>query len=160
MKFFIDTFSWKKIDILCELGLLDIEVAYDSLEICITHAVLTEITHFKLKSCILEKTQVLPYKDNKVYQDALVFGFDEADASIVSHGVDREDVYIISEDRPLLAFGKGYGIKIIQLIDFMKVLTVLEIVLKKNLYQINRKLRDVKNISKKKEKSIKNWLKG
>jgi rRNA-processing protein FCF1 len=159
MKFFVDTFSWKKIDILKELSLIDMDRAYDSLKICITHPVLTEISHFNLKSCILEKTQILPHQDNKLYRDALILGFDEADASLISCSNDEEEVYIVSEDRPLLTFGRSFGIKMVQLVDFMQVLTTLKVISKNNLYQINRKLREVKNISKRKEKSIKDWLK-
>jgi rRNA-processing protein FCF1 len=108
--------------------------AYDSLKICITHPVLTEINHFKLKSCILEKTQILPHKDNKLYREALILGFDEADASLISCSNDEDEVYIVSEDRPLLAFGKSFGIKMVQLIDFMQVLTTLNVISKNTLY--------------------------
>jgi hypothetical protein len=108
---------------------------------------------------LVEKVEVLPHQDNRIYKDALTLDFDEADASILSHSFDETDTYIISEDRPFLTYGKSFGIKIIQLVDFMEVLTSLNIVSKNDLYQINRELRKIKNISEKKEKSIKNWLK-
>nr|MDO8088805.1 hypothetical protein [Candidatus Sigynarchaeum springense] len=158
MKFFVDTFSWKKIDILQESGLVDIDSVYARVKICITHAVLGEIKHFQLKSCQVEKTEILPPRSNKIYEAALALQFDDADASMLSHGFDDDDTYIISEDRPLLTYGKIFGIKIVQLVDFMQVLTVLNAISKNSLYQVNKKLRELKNISKKKEDTVKEWL--
>ncbi len=159
MKFFVDTFSWKKIGILQESRLVDIDPVYAKVKICITHAVLDEIKHFELKSCQVDKTEILPHQPNKIYKEALALQFDDADASILSHGFDDDDTYIISEDRPLLTYGKSFGIKIVQLVDFMQVLTALNVISRNNLYQINRKLRDLKNISKKKADAVKEWLK-
>lgn len=73
--------------------------------------------------------------------------------------VDYWRTYSRSITIPPLTYGKSIGIKIVQRVDFIQVLTALHIVSKNNLYQINRKLRDLKNISKRKEDAVKKWLK-
>ncbi len=158
MHVLIDTFSWKKLDILEEDEQIGTGTILDQFNVCITHAVFEEINHFKIKLHYPRKVSIIPYKNHKVCEDARLFGFDEADASIASACVELEDSMIVSEDRPLLAFGKGYGLKIVQLIDFFRIMTMSGIISRNDLYRANRKLREMKNISKIKEKSIKEWL--
>ncbi|MHA1721404.1 MAG: hypothetical protein ACTSWX_12145 [Promethearchaeota archaeon] len=158
MKIFIDTYSWAKIDFLVNSSFLDFNILYRRFEICITHDILKEIQHREIKSCILEEIHIFPIKNRRIYEDAITQQFDKADASLLSNGSRNGDPILITEDHPLLELGKSYQFEIIQLIDFFKILTQFNILSKKKLFQINRELRRLRNISKNKEKNIKKFL--
>ncbi len=158
MKFLIDTFSWKKFDLLSKTDLFKVSNLYNWAEIYITHEVKTEIEHFKLKSCNFRATNILPIKNHKIFQDAKSLKFDQADAEILSNGNLDEDMCIISEDKPLLKFAIVYSINAIQVIDLFQVFNKLALLKNRELFQINRFLREKKNITMKKASNIKKWL--
>ena len=158
MKFLIDTFSWKKFDLLSEKNLFKVSNLYNWAEIFITHEVKTEIKHFGLKSCNLIATIILPIKNHTIFQDAKSLEFDQADAEILSNGNLYGDLCIISEDKPLLKFAIAYSLNAIQVIDLFQVFNNLELLENRELFQINRFLREKKNITKRKASDIKKWL--
>jgi len=158
LKIFIDTYSWAKIDILVDASYIDLNNLYQKFEICTTHDVLEEIQYREIKSCQIHNLQIYPIKNKRIYEDVIIQQFDKADASLLSFGSRKGDSIIVSEDKPLLELGKSYRIEIIQLIDFFRILTKLNLFTKNQLFKINRELRKLKNISKKKEKEIKNFL--
>ena len=158
MKIFIDTYSWAKIDVLVDASYVDLNYFYQKFEICITHDVLKEIRYREIKSCQIQNLHVYPIKNKRIYEDAIIQRFDEADASLLSNGSRKGDTIIITEDKPLLELGKSYRIEIIQLIDFFRILTKLNLFTKNTLFKINRELRKLRNISKNKEKEIKDFL--
>ena len=158
MKIFIDTYSWAKIDILVDASYIDLNCLYQKFELCSTHDVLEEIKYRKIKSCQIQNLQIYPIKNKRIYEDLIIQQFDKADASLLSIGSRKGDSIIVSEDKPLLELGKSYRIEIIQLIDFFKILTKSNLFTKNKLFKINRELRKLRNISKNKEKEIKNFL--
>lgn len=161
MKLLIDTGTWLKINYLIEKKVLTHDFIYNYAEIYITHQVEKEVNYFKPKSFIREKTIIIPVGDKTLYNENVIY-FGEADASLISYGTSNydknKDFIIISEDRPLLNFGKIYRFFIIQLIDLFLIFTELSLLSKKELYQLNRALFSLKNISKRKEKEINNWI--
>ena len=158
MKFLIDTFSWKKFDLLSEENLFKVSNLYNWAEIFITHEVKTEIEHFELKSCNFKATIILPIKNYTIFQDAKSLEFDQADAEILSNGNLYGDLCIISEDKPLLKFAIAYSLNAIQVIDLFQVFNNLELLENRELFQINRFLREKKNITERKASDIKKWL--
>lgn len=158
MKVFIDTFSWAKLDLLHEKSLLETELIYKYFEVCITHDLLDEINHRGIKSCNVMKIHVLPRGNERIFEDTRSQGFDKADASIFSNYQRNEDSFIVTEDKPLIQLGINYRFNIIQLIDFCKILNAMRLITNNRLFQINRELRELKNISKHKEKEIKTHL--
>lgn len=158
MKIFIDTFSLFKIDLLVKNSYFDIDILYKELEICITHKILEEIQYRKINSFDISKLQIFPIENQRIYQDAITQGFDEADASLLSLGSKNKDFVFVSEDKPLLELGRSYHFHFIQLIDFFRIMVAMHIIPSKKLYQVNRELRRLGNISKHKEKEIKSYL--
>ncbi len=158
MKIFIDTYSWFKIDHLVAISLMEVNTLYKEFELCITHDVLEELEHRNLRSCQISKLHIYPIKNKRIYEDAIDQDFDKADASILSNGSRNGDILIVSEDKPMLELGKSYKFECIQLIDFLKILMSLDSLTKNGLFKINRELRRLGNISKTKEKEIKNHL--
>ena len=158
MKIFIDTYSWAKIDILVNTSFIDLKFLYQNFELCTTHEVLKEIQYREIKSCQIHKLHIYPIKNKRIYEDVIIQQFDKADASLLSCGSRKGDSIIVSEDKPLLELGKSYRMEIIQLIDFFRILTKLNIFTKNKLFKINRKLRNLRNISKNKENEVKIFL--
>ena len=148
MKIFIDTYSWSKIDLLVNSSNFDINCLYKEFDLCITHDVMKEIQHREIKSCQIPNLHINPIKNKRIYDDAITQKFDKADASILSNGSRNGDTIIVSEDLPLLELGKSYKFECIQLIDYCRILTNLNLLTKKNLYQINKELRRLENITK------------
>ncbi|HME53543.1 MAG TPA: hypothetical protein VKM55_15060 [Candidatus Lokiarchaeia archaeon] len=160
MKLFIDTGTWLKLDVLSDLTLFEPNSLYDWADIFTTHQVDEELRHFNNRSINRSLTGILPVKNKKIYDEAVAVGFDLADASIISHGeTDNPDVLIISEDRPLLKYAKMYRFYIIQLIDLFQVLAKQEHVSYNELYGLTREMQRLRNITRKKQEEIKNWLK-
>ena len=157
MDLLVDTFSWKKFDMLSENDLFDISYLYEWAAINITHEVGKEIRHFKLNSCLFNQVKILPILNRAVYQDARDLGFDIADSEVVSNGQKSLDLIIVSEDRPLLKFAMAYSFSIIQVADMFKLFTQVNLLEKRDLTKIVRFLREKRNISEKKRKQIKKW---
>jgi hypothetical protein len=160
MRLFIDTGTWLKLDALGALKLFEPRFLYEWSEVIITHQVDEELHHFKNKSINRTRTSILPIKDKEIYDDAIAVGFDPADSSIISHGEpDNVDALIISEDRPLLKYTKMYRFSIMQLIDLFQVLAKQGRISSNELYQLAREMQRLRNITRKKQDEIKNWLK-
>jgi len=158
MQLLIDTCTWIKLDRLRTLKAFSPDQLYLWGEVQITHEVLAEIDHFRVKSCIREDTTILPIGDRQVYSDATSAKLDAADASILSNGTRIHDKIIISEDAGLLDFARVYRLTAVQLVDFFQFLTEADYITRRELYRYTRILRDLKNITKKRQKEIKSWL--
>jgi len=158
MNILIDTCTWLKLDKLTNLNLISIDLIYNSAEIMVTPDVASELEYYNCNSWRKEKTLFLPIKNDKIYEEAIVYNFDKADASILSNGSKDFTSIIITEDRNLIQFAKIYKFVVQQLIDFFRFLVELNIITKNLLSKINKILRDIKNITVKKERQIKNWL--
>ena len=133
------------------------DVIYENVNLCITHEIQKEVV-YRRYACQSEKIQVLPTKPNQIYKDAKSLGFDEADASMMSILIKKDTYWGVTEDQPLITFGRSFELNIMQLIDFFQFLVKSDILSKNILYKITRDLRKMKNITKKKEKYIKKWL--
>lgn len=158
MQFLIDTCTWIKLDKLQELKEFSAGQLYNWGEVQITHEVLKEIDHFRVKSCVRKETAILPIGNTQIYDDATSAQLDEADASLLSNGSRARDKIIISEDTGLLDFARLYRITALQLIDLFQFFTEGDYFTRRELYQHTRTLRDLKNITKKRQKEIKTWL--
>jgi len=160
MRLFIDTSTWLKLDALGTLKLFNAKNLYEWSEVFITHQVDEELHHFKNKSIDRTRTSILPIKNKNIYDDAIAVGFDPADSSIISHGEpDNPNTLLISEDRPLLKYTKMYRFYIMQLIDLFQVFTRGGRISSNELYQLARDMQRLRNITKKKQNEIKDWLK-
>ncbi|MEX2683535.1 MAG: hypothetical protein Q6373_018305 [Candidatus Sigynarchaeota archaeon] len=160
MRLFIDTGTWLKLDVLAAMKLFEARLLYEWSEVFITHQVDEELRHFKNKAIVRERTSILPIKNKKIYDDAIAVGFDPADSSIISHGEpDNPDALLISEDRPLLKYAKMYKFFIMQLVDLFQVYTKQGRISTNELYQLAREMQRLRNITRKKQNEIKEWLK-
>jgi len=158
MKLLIDTITWTKLARLQNLDAFSSVQLYAWAEIQITHKVQEELEYRRNTIWIKEKTQILPIKTARIYQDALDLDFDEADASILSNGSKEPDYFIVSEDRDLLRVACSYQFSAVQLIDLFRILTALEHITRRDLYNLAKILRELRNITEKKQKEIKSWL--
>ena len=158
MDLFIDTCSWLKLDALSKNNLFLIENLYDFGDINITHDILFELDHFNCNVWIKERSKIIPVKNKQVFDEAITLDFDKADASLLSNGSKELATLIISEDNLVLRFARMYQFAAIQLIDLIRILVQQNILSKNELYKINRYLREMRNITLKKEKEIKQWL--
>lgn len=160
MKLFIDTGTWLKLDVLSALKLFEPNSLYEWAEVFTTHQVDEELHHFNNKSINRPLTSILPIKNKDIYNEAVSVGFDPADSSIISHGeIDNPDVLIISEDRPLLKYTKMYHFYIMQLIDLFQVLSKQGHISFNELYRLAKEMQRLRNITRKKQDEIKEWLK-
>ncbi|MHA1651027.1 MAG: hypothetical protein ACTSYB_12600 [Candidatus Helarchaeota archaeon] len=150
----IDTCTWFKLDLLTEENLFNSENLYELAEIEITHQVLKELEHFGSSSFQKERTKINPIRNQKIFNDVLELGFDEADASILSFGSKTKNFILVSEDNALLEYARVHGYFAIQLIDLFRLFTQKKIIKPRKLYHLTKKLRELKNITKKKEKEI------
>ncbi len=158
MQFLIDTCTWIKLDKLQELKEFSSAQLYLWGEVQITHEVLKEIDHFHVQSCVREETTILPIENKQIYDEATAAQLDVADASLLSNGSRTPDKIIISEDSGLLDFARLYRLTALQLIDLFQFFTEGDYVTRRELYQHSRTLRDLKNITKKRQKEIKTWI--
>lgn len=124
----------------------------------ITHDIASELEYFKCYTWKKDKTIILPIKNRAIYDEAIAFNFDKADASILSNGSKEFNPVIITEDRAIIQFAQIYHFSTHQLIDFLRFLTYTTTISKNLLFQINKTLRTLKNTTLKKEKEIKEWL--
>ena len=158
MDLIIDTCSWFKLQALEFDHLFSIKTLYDFADVNITHDVLSELEYYSCAIWIKERSKIIPVKDKKIYDEATSLDFDAADASVLSNGSKDTNTLIISEDGPLLEYAQIYNFSAIQLIDFFKILVEGKKQSKNDLYKMNRYFREMKNITLKKEREIKQWL--
>lgn len=158
MKLMIDTCSWFKLERLSRLGLFDANNLYKWAEIQITHDVEKELDYWQCSVWKKERTQILPVKNEKIFNEAILLGYDIADASILSNGSKDPDFFIVSEDRAMIKYLRLYRFSSIQIIDLFRILTRLNFISRTELYRLAKYLRINRNITKRKLKSIKKWL--
>lgn len=154
MNFLVDTFSWKKFDLLIAQKLITTEFLYSAAKFFITHTVKREIEHFNLESCKIKNITILPIKDQRLYQFAQDLDYDNADSEIFSNASDESDIIIISEDRSLLKLLQSKNFAAIQVIDFFFVLYKLNAMKSNKLYKVSKFCREKKNITEKKHQQI------
>lgn len=159
LKCLVDTFSWSKLFRLRESGWeILLETILKETTIMITHEVKKEIEYrAPSHKDILEKVTILPKIDID-YPHYERMGFDPADASLFEYQA-HKNLLIISEDHPMLALGSVNKTDIIQLADFFSILNSVGILSNNDLHKLLVILRDMKNISKRKFKYIKDKLK-
>jgi len=158
MDLLIDTCSWIKFDYLQDKKIVDTGILYQYADVAITHEVLAEIGYFKVSSVKIDKTKILPIKNNEIYISAMKLMFDRADASILSNGSRDSSTLIVSEDRALLTYATIHRFTCVQLIDLFRILTETNLISRNKLLKLSNILRKLRNITKRKEKSIKEWL--
>ncbi len=154
---FIDTFSWKKLDILAEkYGDKFIKDIILTNNIYITHEVMEELIYrnfsFISRNNILEYVTILPKIDidyNTYQQD----GFDAADASLIEYS-NKEKIPVVTEDHPMLAIAVVNRYDFMQLVDFFVILNSLGQITNNKFQNIIRILRKMKNITKRKAKKL------
>lgn len=152
----IDTYSWHKLFKLRKEGWIDlIDEILEKSAIFITHEVKKELEYwFPGEKNIFKWFTILPIR-NVQFSHFILKGFDPADASLLEYAL-LEGYQIITEDHPMLMEGVTLRQNIIQLADFFGILTKLGFITKKELYQLVKMLRKMKNITKKKESELLN----
>ncbi len=154
MIFIIDTCTWLKLDLLNENQAFNPNYLYEWIEIEITHQILKELEYYNCNSFQKEKTKIIPIENEKIYQNALTVNFDDADASLLSCGKKSSISIIVSEDGLLLEYARIHNYFALQLIDLLQILTTKRFIAPRNLYHLTKLLRELDNITKKKEKEI------
>lgn len=156
--FGIDTFSWYKLITLYEEPWrpLITEIIKTG-DFFITHEVKKELEYrFSNYNDLIELVTIFPrLKIDFHWYDQK--GFDPADASLIEYC--KKGYIIITEDQPMLAEGITEKQNIIQLADYFGLLLLLHFLSKKEYFHLIKKLRDMKNITKKKEKNLLNLRK-
>ncbi|MCY3412047.1 MAG: hypothetical protein INQ03_10490 [Candidatus Heimdallarchaeota archaeon] len=153
--FLIDTFSWGKISKLSKEGwrstMLNI---FANTNIFITHEVIKEISHFKTDDQeFLERVTILPRIDID-YQSYNTINFDDADASLIVYHL-RKKFIVITEDHPMLALSRVNNLDFIQLGDFFSICNRWDLLSYNDIIKLIRALRKMRNITKYKEKKMK-----
>jgi len=82
-------------------------------------------------------------------------GYDDADASILSNGRSDPDFFLITEDRAVIKYSRLYHFSTIQLCDLFRIFTMMNLINRTEMYRLAKYLRDFRNITKKKLKSLK-----
>ncbi|MHA1732674.1 MAG: hypothetical protein ACTSU5_12085 [Promethearchaeota archaeon] len=157
MNLLVDTCTWLKIDKLQSRNKYDHRDFYSLATLHVTHDVVDELIHYGCNSWKREKTRAIPIGNEAIFREALDLNFDTADASILSNGTKDDNLVIVSEDRALLKFAEMYKFSAVQLIDLFRLFTP-EHFSKRDLYNLTKALRELRNITKKKEKEMKTWL--
>ena len=152
----IDTGTWMKFDKLLKTKSINknfIKNLYTIGKITITPEIEEELIYFNIASWNKSKTHILPILKQVEYLRAINDGFDKADASIfgIIHSV---DYIVISEDRPLVDYGKIYKYDFLPFIEFLVSLLEANMITKNQLYKLNKKLYELRNVSKIKSKRI------
>ena len=154
----IDTFSWGKIIRLRKNGWNDfiIEMLKEG-NFFITHEVKKEYEHFyKDQSDLLEYIDILPTLNQRIEFYTLQ-NFDLADATLLEY-TDIKKHRICTEDKPMLIEGTTSKHNIIQLADLFGEFYRNDFISAREFYQLIKILKKWKNISKKKEKQLKELM--
>lgn len=154
MDFLVDTFSWKKFDLLIAQNLITNDFLYSNANFYITNSVKTEIEHFGLNSCNFPYTTILPIKNSALFTFAQNLGYDNADSEIFSNAGGESNITIVSEDKPLLKLLQSKSFQALQVIDVFYILFKLNLVSSNKLFQISKYCREKKNITEKKYQKI------
>jgi hypothetical protein len=149
----LDTFSWYKFITLYndEWKILMTDIL-NNYNIFITHEVKKEFEYrFEKYLHILDLIIILPRKRSSTEYDRRKF--DLADISLLQYA-EITDYVIITEDHPMLSQGITQRKNIMQFCDFVAALYKEEFLDLTDYYQIVKKLREMKNITKTKEKEL------
>ncbi|MHA1265334.1 MAG: hypothetical protein ACTSRS_08890 [Candidatus Helarchaeota archaeon] len=156
---FLDTCTWLKLELLEKEQQFSLWDLFSFSSLAITHKIKEELEHYSFPQEKINAIIIYPIGNKAIYQAALDSGFDEADASLLSNGkIEEEHLYLISEDRAILSFGRMLNMRIMQLVDLFQILTAQNVINKTKLYNLVKFLRDQKNITKKKHSYLLNWL--
>ncbi len=150
----IDTFSWSKLLYFRDTGEKDliIEILKHG-NFFITYEVQEELLHrYPNEEDFFRYAAVLPSLGT-AYHHYSSLGFDEADISLLEYG-EKKDFQIITEDHKMLEEAVTDRNNLIQLGDYFGALYQKGYLTSKELYQFARKLRQMKNITKRKEKEL------
>lgn len=150
----IDTFSWGKLLLLKsnQYEPLILEIIKKG-NIFITQEVKIEYEYrFPNELSLLKYITLFPKIeiDFKSYQ---LKGFDPADASLLEYSKNEANI-IITEDQLMLNESISNKRNIIQLADYFGSLYETDFLVKREFYHIIKKLRNLRNITKKKEKEL------
>ena len=149
-KLIIDTGTWMKLGKLLHLHVINehfIDELYRFAQISITPQIERELKQHSVDSWRKNKTYIIPVTNEKAYIRAINDKFDEADASIF--GIQKKNEHLIlTEDRPLLNYGKMYNLDFIFFIDFLSMLMEADLISKNELYSLNKTLYTLRNINK------------
>lgn len=149
-KLIIDTGTWMKLGKLLHLNVINerfIDELYRLAQISITPQIERELKQHSVDSWRKNKTYIVPVMNEKEYTRAINDEFDEADASIF--GIQKNNEYLIlTEDRPLLNYGKMYNLDFIFFIDFLSKLLETDLISKNDLYSLNKTLYKLRNTNK------------
>lgn len=156
MELLIDTCTWLKLERIQDL--FDVKTLHEHASLAITHEVATELEQYRCQSWKREENAIYPIGDKDIYEDAISLDFDIADASLLSNCSTSINKCLITEDRALIKFAVMYKFNALQLIDLFRVLCGDARITKNHLFKLNRKLRELRNITTRKEKEIKSWL--
>jgi len=123
--------------------------------IFITHEVKKELEYrFPEEKEIIDLLTILPAR-NVDFKSLLSKGFDPADASLLEYML-IDGYRIITEDHPMLMEGVTSKRNILQLADFFGILMKLGFISRRELYHLVKRMRKMKNITKKKELELLN----
>ena len=149
-KLIIDTGTWMKLEKLLNLNIINekhIGELYNLAQISITPQIERELNQLSIYSWQKNKTYIIPVTNEKDYFRAINDGFDKANASIF--GIYEKFTYtILTEDRPLLRYGKMYNMDFIFFIDFLLRLMETDLISKNELYSMNKAIFNLRNINK------------
>jgi len=152
----IDTYSWYKLIHLYQDGWQNLITRILSTgNLFITHEVKKELVfRFSENSHLFDMVTLLPaiQFDYRLYEK---LGFDQADASLLEYSK-REGHIIITEDQLMIAEATSLKENIIQLVNYFGRLFRSGSISSKELYHIVRRLREMRNITEKKEKYMLN----
>ncbi|MCH8907385.1 MAG: hypothetical protein IH840_09880 [Candidatus Heimdallarchaeota archaeon] len=149
----IDTFSWYKIIRFSETGILSLNSLLLDSDIFVTREVKKEFEYrFPEYGGILDRVIILPQSDSD-FQSYHEFGLDDADASLLEISA-KKKYLIVTEDHPMIAEGTKRGLNIIQLGDYLGYLVLNQVITHNNFFKLVRRLRSMRNITKKKEREL------
>ena len=154
----IDTGTWMKLEKLIQLDFITpqfISILYEFGKLIITTDIELELNRHNVSSWKKLKTYIIPVENPSLKIRAMEDGFDEADASIF--GLSQlHEIIVITEDRPLLKYGKLNGFNFIHFADLLVIFAKNQLLSKNNLYRFSKQLFAMRNIGKKRFKKYKN----
>ncbi len=158
--FLPDTYTWRKFDHLYQNGWKEIIVrTIKTHRILCTREVIDELKYRKfgiVEDGVLNYVGILPALDIN-YQLYDRQGFDKADASLIEYA-ERREAIVVTEDHPMLALGYLENLDFIQTIDFFHILWRRGTITQNQMNKLLSIFRGLRNITKKKERSIKRDL--
>ncbi len=150
----LDTYSWTKLLRLEKLGWTKlIEDILVNNSILMTHEVKKELLHWYPRiQDKLDRTTLLPVIDID-YEKYLEQNFDPADASLIEYNT-LEQYLVVTEDHPMLALSTVDKRDFIQLADLFYLLNQINQLSNNDLHKLIRMLREMKNITLRKQKQL------